>query len=190
MDISSINSIYSSLLGTNATPGTNLGTNFADYFLNATATRDSKDKEKENSLFKDLSGFGTSSALQGLLSGQTKDTSAIYSFLNSSATNDSAATDTFSGYLQTNFQAQQMKMMSGAKEKLTAQMKTFEEAMGEKPNEAMKFRLEQMKQNINTIETYLTEKQAKQPLKNDLMNQLQSSSAFSQYLLTQQKSFF
>lgn len=188
MDISNINALYSSLLGTgSATNGFSSSTNFADYFLNATSNID-KNNDKTNSLFKDLSGFGTSSALQGLLSGQTDSTSAIYSYLNSAESTDKSSTSTFASYLQSNFQTQQLNMMSAAKDKLTAQMTKFEEAMNDNPNVATSQRLEQMKQNIATVEKYLTDKQGEQALKNNLMSQLQSSSAFTQYLLSQQKS--
>lgn len=188
MDISNINSLMNSLLGTSTTANSfSTGTNFADYFLNATSKTE-QDKEKSNSLFNDLSGFGTSSALQGLLGGQTDSTSAIYSYLNSSATADKSATDTFSNYLQSNFQAQQLNIMAAAKDKLTAQMTKFEQAMGDNPNIASKQRLEQMKENIATVEKYVADKQSAQSLKNNLMSQMQSSSAFTQYLLSQQKS--
>lgn len=187
MDISNINSLMSSLLGpgasTNAFPASS--TNFADYFSNATSNRD-KQKEKSNSLFQDLSSFGTSSALQGLLGGQTDSTSAISSYLQSTTSADQTATNTFSTHLQSHFQTQQLNIMSAAKDKLTTQMTKFEQGMGE-PNAAATQRLEQMKKNIATVEKYLADKQSEQTLANNLMGQLQSSSAYTQYLVAQQK---
>ncbi|MER2107303.1 MAG: hypothetical protein ABS949_10225 [Solibacillus sp.] len=187
MDISNINSLMNSLLGPGASTNSlsASSTNFADYFLNATSNSD-KQKEKSNSLFHDLSSFGTSSALQGLLGGQTDSTSAIYSYLNSTTSADKTTTDTFSNHLQSHFQSQQLNIMSAAKDKLTAQMTKFEQAL-DAPNVTATQRLEQMKQNIATVEKYLADKQSEQALKNNLMGQLQSSSAYTQYLLSQQK---
>lgn len=190
MDISTINSLYSRLFNSNAnsTIASSLGSNFADYFLNATSAKDAQGRDKTNSLFDDLSGFGTSSALQGLLSGQGNN-SPITSYLQATTSGNATSTDTFSTYLQSNFQAQQLTILSGAKEKLAAQVKDFEEAMGDNPTEAMKYRLEQMQKNSSTVENYLADKQSAQGVQSHLMQQLQSSSAFSPYLM-QQKTFF
>lgn len=187
MDISKINSLYSAL-GTATNPLSAGSSNFADYFFSATSKVE-QDKDKVNSLFTDLSGFGTSSALQGLLSGAGQ-AGAIESYLQLSTVNNPTASDTFSSYLQTNFQAQQMKTMSAAKDKLTVQMTAFEQTIGDTPSDIARLQLEQMQKNIRVVEDYLAEKQQQQSVNNNLLGQLQSSSAFTQYLLTQQKSLF
>lgn len=189
IDISSLSSIYGSLLGTssgsNILSGTSGSTSFADYFLNATSTSSTSDNT-QNSLYSELSSFGTSGALQSLLGGTTDTSSAISAYLSTSSTSnygdETTATDTFSNFLQSNFQAQQMKMMSGALERLQLQTTTYQTSMGENPNDAAKLRLEQMTKNVEALQGYMTQKQTELSTNNTLLDQLQANSSYQQYI--------
>lgn len=189
IDISSYYSMFNSFsgVGTQSSFPSTSSTNFADYFLNATSSTE-KNKNSKNSLFSDLSSFGTSSALQNLLGGSSTNNDIVSSYLATSATsnnsNDSASTDTFSSFLQSNFQSQQMKMLTAAKENLQAQATKYEESMAGNDSEAVKFRMQQMSQNIGMLDQYLTQKQAEMTTKTNLMEQLKASSAYTQFLNT------
>ena len=189
IDISSYYSIFNSLAGTgtqSSLPSTS-STSFADYFLNATSATDTK-KNSTNSLFTDLSSYGTSSALQSLLGGSSTDNDIVSSYLTTSATsnnsNDSTSTDTFSSFLQSNFQSQQMKMLTAAKDNLQVQATKYGESMAGNDSEAVKLRMQQMSQNIGMLDQYLTQKQAEMSTKTNLMEQLKASSAYTQFLNT------
>ena len=190
IDISSYYSIFNGLAGTgtqsSSFPSTS-STSFADYFLNATSATDTK-KNSTNSLFTDLSSYGTSSALQSLLGGSSTDNDIVSSYLTTSATsnnsNDSTSTDTFSSFLQSNFQSQQMKMLTAAKDNLQVQATKYGESMAGNDSEAVKLRMQQMSQNISMLDQYLTQKQTEMVTKTNLMEQLKASSAYTQFLNT------
>lgn len=187
IDISSYYSMFNSLsgVGTQSSFPSTSSTNFADYFLNATSSTE-KNKNAENSLFSDLSSFGTSSALQNLLGASSTNNDIVSSYLATSATSnssdDSASTDTFSSFIQSNFQSQQMKMLTTAKENLQVQATKYGESMAGNDSEAVKFRMQQMSQNIGMLDQYLTQKQGEMTTKTDLMEQLKASSAYTQFL--------
>lgn len=190
IDISSYYSMFNSLsgVGTQSSFPSTSTTNFADYFLNATSSTE-KNKNAKNSLFSDLSSFGTSSALQNLLGASSTNNDIVSSYLATSATSnnsndsdDSASTDTFSSFIQSNFQSQQMKMLTTAKENLQVQATKYGESMAGNDSEAVKFRMQQMSQNIGMLDQYLTQKQGEMTTKTDLMEQLKASSAYTQFL--------
>lgn len=189
IDISSYSSILRNTLdtGTNS-PSSTMNTNstsFADYFLNATSTNNMA--ANNNSLFPELPSFGTTSALESPLGGSSTTnndilTSYLTDFSTNSAVNGSATTDTFLNFLQSNFQAQQMQMLTAANENLQTQATALEGSIPETSSNSAKLQLEQMTQNVDLLSNFMMNKAAETSMNLSLMAQLSSSSALTQFL--------
>lgn len=193
IDLSSLQSILTSnsnltsnVFGANAST-----TSFENYFLNALSSK--QNEQNMNTLYKDLSSFGSSSALSTLLSSNVNNSSLITSYLNSANGNTSyydeqAMQNTFTSYLQNNFQAKQMDLLASATEKLNVKATEYKEQIGDNPSEAEKFRLQQMNKNVEQLTNYFKQKNEANTMNQTLLSQLQNSSALSQYLLLNNQS--
>ncbi|MER2039933.1 MAG: hypothetical protein ABS944_17450 [Solibacillus sp.] len=193
IDLSSLQSILTSNsnLTSNVFGANTSTTSFENYFLNALSSK--QNEQNMNPLYKDLSSFGSSSALSTLLSSNVNNSSLITSYLNSANGNTSyydehAMQNTFTSYLQNNFQAKQMDLLASAKEKLNVKATEYKEQIGDNPSEAEKFRLQQMNKNVEQLTNYFKQKNEATTMNQTLLSQLQNSSALSQYLLLNNQS--
>ena len=193
IDLSSLQSILTSNsnLTSNVFGANTSTTSFENYFLNALSSK--QNEQNMNPLYKDLSSFGSSSALSTLLSSNVNNSSLITSYLNSANGNTSyfdeqAMQNTFTSYLQSNFQAKQMDLLASAKEKLNVKATEYKEQIGDNPSEAEKFRLQQMNKNVEQLTNYFKQKNEANTMNQTLLSQLQNSSALSQYLLLNNQS--
>ncbi|MEK4628839.1 hypothetical protein MKZ17_11585 [Solibacillus sp. FSL R7-0682] len=193
IDLSSLQSILTSNsnLTSNVFGANTSTTSFENYFLNALSSK--QNEQNMNPLYKDLSSFGSSSALSTLLSSNVNNSSLITSYLNSANGNTSyfdeqAMQNTFTSYLQNNFQAKQMDLLASAKEKLNVKATEYKEQIGDNPSEAEKFRLLQMNKNVEQLTNYFKQKNEANTMNQTLLSQLQNSSALSQYLLLNNQS--
>lgn len=193
IDLSSLQSILTSNsnLTSNVFGANTSTTSFENYFLNALSSK--QNEQNMNPLYKDLSSFGSSSALSTLLSSNVNNSSLITSYLNSANGNTSyfdeqAMQNTFTSYLQNNFQAKQMDLLASAKEKLNVKATEYKEQIGDNPSEAEKFRLQQMNKNVEQLTNYFKQKNEANTMNQTLLSQLQNSSALSQYLLLNNQS--
>ena len=193
IDLSSLQSILTSNsnLTSNVFGANTSTTSFENYFLNALSSK--QNEQNMNPLYKDLSSFGSSSALSTLLSSNVNNSSLITSYLNSANGNTSyydeqAMQNTFTSYLQNNFQAKQMDLLASATEKLNVKATEYKEQIGDNPSEAEKFRLQQMNKNVEQLTNYFKQKNEATTMNQTLLSQLQNSSALSQYLLLNNQS--
>ena len=193
IDLSSLQSILTSNsnLTSNVFGANTSTTSFENYFLNALSSK--QNEQNMNPLYKDLSSFGSSSALSTLLSSNVNNSSLITSYLNSANGNTSyfdeqAMQNTFTSYLQNNFQAKQMDLLASATEKLNVKATEYKEQIGDNPSEAEKFRLQQMNKNVEQLTNYFKQKNEANTMNQTLLSQLQNSSALSQYLLLNNQS--
>lgn len=193
IDLSSLQSILTSNsnLTSNVFGANTSTTSFENYFLNALSSK--QNEQNMNTLYKDLSSFGSSSALSTLLSSNVNNSSLITSYLNSANGNTSyydeqAMQNTFTSYLQNNFQAKQMDLLASATEKLNVKATEYKEQIGDNPSEAEKFRLQQMNKNVEQLTNYFKQKNEANTMNQTLLSQLQNSSALSQYLLLNNQS--
>ncbi|KOS67829.1 hypothetical protein AEA09_04180 [Lysinibacillus contaminans] len=175
----------SSSTGTNSTTTSD----FVSYLLNATASTDNN-STTANSIEASLSelSYGQNTASHSNLYGNLTDTS----------TSTTQTTSTMSDYLQTIFQAQQLKSLTTAKEKLQTEMINFAATVDENISLADQQKIEKMKNNISTLSDYLTTKTSTISSENNLLSSftsstspnstllstLSASSALSQYLLS------
>lgn len=185
-----IPSLYtgSSKTSTNATTASD----FASYLLHTTASAN-----KTNS---------TSSSVEALLSElsyeqKTTSTSSLtdlFSDLYGTSNPTKMTTPTMSDYLQNIYQAQQLKTLSTAKEKLQTEMMNFAASVSEKSSLADQQKLAKMQSNISSLNDYITTKTSITSGENNLwsaltnststssnlLSAMSASSALSQYLLT------
>lgn len=177
----------SSSTGTNSTTTSD----FASYLLNATASTDNNSTTANSieALLSELS-YAQNTASHSSLYGNLTDTST--------STSTTQTTSTMSDYLQTIFEAQQLKSLTTAKEKLQTEMINFAATVDENSSLADQQKIEKMKNNISTLSDYLTTKTSTISSENNLLSSLTSStspnntllstlsasSALSQYLLS------
>lgn len=165
------------------TNSTNL---FEDYVMNAFKAK--KKKQDLNPLYENLSAIGTSSALATLLGNSPNNAPLISSYLNSAGPNPSyfdeqAMQNTYSNYLQRNFHAKQMDILIEAKQNLSTKMTDYKASVCESPSKAEELRLQQMTDNVEIVDQFVTKSKNEQAVKDAFLQQMNQSSAYAQYLL-------
>ena len=141
-----------------------------------------------NPLYENLSALGPSSALATLLGNNPNNAALISSYLNSGGTNSSyfdveAMQNTYSSYLQQNFHAKQMDILTEAKQNLSTKMTDYKASVGESPSKAEELRLQQMTDNVEIVDQFVTKSKNEQAVKDGFLQQMNQSSAYAQYLL-------
>ncbi|MFJ7731453.1 hypothetical protein ACIQXF_06095 [Lysinibacillus sp. NPDC097231] len=152
------------------------GSDFASYLLNTSTT---------------LNNSNTSNSVSSLFPELAYKHSDLFSTLYGQST--ISKTPTMSDYLQNTFQAQQLKTLATAKDKLQAEMSSFATTINEKNSLAEQHKLLTMKNNIAALNIFLNNATAKQnylnlqasstSAGNGLLPWMSASSALSQYLL-------
>lgn len=168
------------------TLNTNSAIDFEDYVMNAFKAK--KKQQDMNPLYENLSAIGTSSALATLLSNSPNNAALISSYLNSARTNPSyfdeqAMQNTYSCYLQQNFHAKQMDLLTDTKQNLSTKMAEYKASIGENPSKAEELRLQQMTDNFDVLDHFVTKSKNEQTVKDAFLQQMNQSSAYAQYLL-------
>lgn len=91
--------------------------------------------------------------------------------------------NTYSNYLQQNFHAKQMDLLTHAKQNLSKKMAVYQASIGENPSKAEQLRLQQMTDNVDVLDHFVTNRKNEQAAKDAFLQQMNQSSAYAQYLL-------
>lgn len=175
-------------VGFSNTANTHAFGNFEDYVFKAYESK--KKSSNTNTLYKDLSGFGSSAALATLLRNNPNNPALMTSYLNAGGMNPSnfdeqAMQATYSNYLQNNFAAKQLDLLADAKSNLTSKLDAFKASIGDQPTEAEKLRLEKMTNNVALVNDFVTQKK-QQSSQQALLQQMNQGAAYSHYLFTKE----
>lgn len=185
IDISTLNSIYNSYIGTSnssSITSNSTGTSFIDTLLKESSALD---KLNGNSILPTLLTNNSSSTLQSLLTNKTNtDNSSTYLETSIFDTNEGETKDTFIETLQSQFQASQLKLLNSAKSNLEAQRETFIEKNADNLSSATKARLEEMQHNISLLEQFISTKTSEASTQNSLLNALSANASLTQSLLS------
>lgn len=168
IDLSSLNSILNTVnySGGATTKAAQPTANFEDYLMNALNASKTNEKTSTNGLYDLISNSGNVSVMNGLMNsnnGVNAITSYdLYTSLTGGAnsTTSNSKSDVFSDFLQSSFQSTMMKNMNVAKAKLQMSYEDFVAKVGNSPDEAAKIRMNQMKQNIETVGNFISTKNA------------------------------
>lgn len=126
----------------------------------------------------DIYAQDSSSTYMDYLAQYNGSASSIEGYL-SNYTNNQTNGEQVGNSLMASFQSQMLDTLTAAKANLEKNASTYAEKIGTDPSEAAKSRYEQMQNNVSILSDFISQKQQA----NTLLNQLNSTSSMTQFLL-------